>query len=354
MNETDKDLNSLDDLDARIVKLLNERAETEVRLLKECIDSDKEKFLDRLTGAYQRIKNNLSGPLPEAALKSIFREVVASTFSLAKPNTVAYLGPPATFTHMACMRSFGSSAHFQPAVSIAQIFEEVEKGKADYGVVPVENSIEGTVTYTVDMFVDSDLKICGEILLEITQNLLSKAGSVGEIKKVYSHPQALAQCRFWLENNLKGIELVEVESTAKAAEYASREPETAAVASEAAASIYDLHILEPKIQDQYNNYTRFFIISDQQVSPTGRDKTSILFSVKHEAGALHRGLKTLADNGLNLTQIESRPTRKKAWEYVFFVDFEGHVEQEKVSTALKELEATCLFVKVLGSYPRSE
>ncbi len=354
MHDINDNLKSLAKLDAKIINLINERAEVEVRLFKDDYLKGRKNYLDRLVETGRSIKNNLSGPLSEDALRSIFREIVSATLPLVKPLAAAYLGPPATFAHMACMRAFGSSVNSLPVGSIARVFEEVEKGRADYGVVPVENSTEGTVTYTVDMFVDSNLKICGEVLLQISQNLLSRSRSLQEIKKVYSHPQALAQCRFWLENNIKGAELVPVDSTARAAEYASKEPQAAAVASEAAATIYDLHIVEPSIQDQCDNYTRFFVIGNQQVSCTGRDKTSILFSVKHEAGALYRALKVFADHGLSMTQIESRPSKKKAWEYVFFVDFEGHMEQENVSNALKELEPSCLFVKILGSYPRSE
>lgn len=354
MHDKNKTLRTAAELDDRILELLNERAATEANRLKQAGHHQQWTFTNILVESYGRIEEYSGGPLPESALKSIYREIVSATLALVKPNRVAYLGPPATFAHMACLRGFGSSAEAQPVVSIAQVFEEVESGRADYGVVPVENSTEGTVTYTMDMFVDSPLKICGEILLQISQNLLSKVDNIEAIRKVYSHPQALAQCRFWLETNLPGVEMVEMDSTAKAAELASREPGAAAVASEAASAIYDLHILGPNIQDKSNNFTRFFIIGTLPTAPTGSDRTSILFSVKHEVGALFNGLKILGDNGLNLTQIESRPSKKKAWEYIFFVDFEGHLEQEKVSRAIKQLEEACLFIKVLGSYPRSE
>lgn len=354
MTITDERLKALAELDSRILKLLNERVEAEIRLFEEDYLTGRTNYIDRVSDTHGKLESSLFGRLPAAALRSVYREIVSAAFSLIKPTKVAYLGPPATFAHMACTRAFGVSAQLQPAGSIAQVFEEVERGRADYGVVPVENSTEGTVTYTVDMFADSGLKICGEILLKISQNLLSRARDVKEIKRVYSHPQALAQCRLWLENNLRGVELVEMESTARAAECASQEPLSAAVASEAAAAIYSLHVLAQNIQDQHNNYTRFFIIGNHQAAPTGRDKTSVLFSVKHEVGALYEALKAFAGNGLNLTQIDSRPSKKKPWEYIFFVDFEGHTEQENVSSALKQLEATCMFVKILGSYPRSE
>jgi chorismate mutase/prephenate dehydratase len=341
-------------LDAEIIKLLHQRAEAELELIKGSASSIQTSYPDRVVEVYGRIEADPAGILSTAAIKSIYREIVSATFALSKPSVVAYLGPPATFTHMACMRGFGSSAELQPVGSIPQVFEEVERGRADYGVVPVENSTEGIVTYTIDMFIDSRLKICGEIQQQISQNLLTRADDLKAIDKVYSHPQALAQCRLWLEDNLRGVQLIEVKSTSLAAEMAAGDANAAAVAGEAAAPIYDLRVLEADIQDNYNNYTRFFIIGDREAAPTGKDKTSLLFSVKHEVGALFKTLKVLSDNHLNLTQIESRPSKKRAWEYVFFVDFEGHMEQEEVTAAVRDMEDVCLFIKVLGSYPRSE
>ncbi|MDH5662388.1 MAG: prephenate dehydratase, partial [Elusimicrobiota bacterium] len=226
--------------------------------------------------------------------------------------------------------------------------------RSDYGVVPIENSTEGVINHTLDMFVASELKICSELLLEISHNLLSRARELGEIKRIYSHPQAIAQSRNWIEDSLPNAELVETSSTAKAAELAEKDSEGGAIASRLAASLYDLKIIAEGIEDSVQNYTRFLVIGKNYPGKSGQDKTSILFSVKDRVGALHDMLIPFRENKINLTKIESRPTKLRAWEYIFFVDFAGHVEEENVKRALQQLEKECLFLKILGSYPRSE
>jgi chorismate mutase/prephenate dehydratase len=238
-----------------------------------------------------------------------------------------------------------------PVESIRDVFDAVEAGKAGFGVVPVENSNEGVVSYTLDMFMDYDLKVSAEVMLEISHNLLSKSGDKAKIKKIYSNPQAAAQCRRWLELNLPGVPILESTSTAKAAELASVDDEAAAIASELAAKIYDLRFFEKNIEDIKHNYTRFLVISKEFPPKTGKDKTSIMFSIKDRPGALYDILSPFKRAKINLTKIESRPSKRKAWEYIFFVDMEGHIDDKKVRKAVDTMKENCLYVKILGSYP---
>ncbi|MEW6375575.1 MAG: prephenate dehydratase, partial [Thermodesulfobacteriota bacterium] len=256
--------------------------------------------------------------------------------------TVAYLGPPATHTHSACIERFGSTILARPRESIQEVFEEVEKGEVDYGVVPIENSIEGSVNRTLDMLIESEVKICGEIMIRVSHDLLSKSGNPQEIEKIYSHPQALDQCRRWLRKDFPNISLSETISTAKAAQMASEDPKAAAIASSFAARLYGLKIIESQIEDYLNNYTRFFVLGRQFMEKTGRDKTSILFSIPHAPGSLHRILKPFSEKGINLTKIESRPVKDKPWEYIFFLDFEGHATEVHIQETMTELEDNVL------------
>jgi chorismate mutase/prephenate dehydratase len=271
--------------------------------------------------------------------------------ALEGPLKVAYLGPRATFTHLACIRKFGSSAQYLPLTSIKDVFNEVERGRADFGVVPIENSTEGVVNHTLDMFIDSNLQIYGEVLQEVSHHLLSKSDSMEGLKKIYSHPHAIAQCRQWLETNLPNVPVSEVHSTARAAEICTEDPSAAAIASELAAQIYGLKVLKARIEDNINNYTRFLILSSKSPERTGKDKTSVMLSVKDKVGALYDLLRPFASHGANLTKIESRPSRRKAWEYIFFIDIEGHMDEDRVKRALAEIKPRCLFLKILGSYP---
>ena len=341
----------IDEVDGQILELLNKRAKTTLEIAKVKEEKGMEYYLPhREEKIYKRLKKNNKGPFPNKALEEVYREIISGSLSLEKPLRIAYLGPEATFTHLASMRKFGSSPTYLPVKSIADVFSEVERGRADYGVVPIENSTEGVINYTLDMFIDSDLKIVSEILLEISHNLLSKS-KLKDIKKIYSHPQAIAQSRNWVESNLPNAKIIEVSSTARAAARAAKEKNAGAIASELAAKLYSLKIVASHIEDTKENVTRFLVIGKTISKRTGKDKASIMFSIKDRPGALHDMLKPFAKEKINLTKIESRPSKKKAWEYIFFVDFQGHVEDGKVKKALKELEKGCLFLKILGAYP---
>jgi chorismate mutase / prephenate dehydratase len=346
--------NEIDALDARIVETLNQRAKIagEVGRLKASQDGDFH-VPSRERAVYERVARLNEGPLPDEAMRSVFREIMSACLALESPIHVAFLGPLATFTHMAAQQQFGLSAQLVPQKSIPAVFEEVEKGRALYGVVPVENSTEGMVSHTLDMFVDSDLKITAEVLLEVSHDLLSRTGRVEDIRKVYSHPQALAQCRHWLEENLPNVALVDVASTALAAQIVAEDLGAAAIASGSAAEHYGLKVVRSRIEDQVNNFTRFIVVSKKLAEPSGNDKTSILFSVKDEPGILYRMLEPFARRGVNLSKIESRPVKTKAWEYIFFLDMSGHVSETPVREAIEELRSFCQFLKILGSYPKA-
>jgi chorismate mutase/prephenate dehydratase len=267
--------------------------------------------------------------------------------------TVAYLGPPATHTHLACIERFGSSVRTVSQESIQEVFDAVEREKANFGIVPVENSTEGVVNRTLDMFIDSEMKICGEVLIRISHDLLSMSGKAEDVERVYSHPQALAQCRQWLRKNFPNAQMAETVSTAKAAQMAAQESKAAAVASSLAAELYGLKIIDSRIEDYLNNYTRFLVLGPQVSDRTGRDKTSLLFSIPDSPGSLYEILKPFSEKSINLTKIESRPIKDKPWEYVFFLDFEGHATDSHIHEAVSELKKKVLFLKLLGSYPRS-
>lgn len=344
----------IDAIDLEILGLLNRRAGFVIEIGKlKSIASAAFYVPEREREVLKKLAEKNKGPFPTTALKSIFREIMSASLSLEKPLRVAFLGPVATFTHQACLEHFGSSAEFVPKKDISEVFDDVEKGRAEFGVVPIENSTEGVVSHTLDMFVTSRLKICSEVMLGISLALLNRSGNTADIKRVCSHPNPLAQCRRWLKSNLPGAEIKEVSSTARAAEMAAEESSTAAVASIAAAKIYDLCVLEKSIEDNADNFTRFLVIGKETGSRTGHDKTSIMFAIKDAPGALYTMLKPFAARGINLTKIESRPLKTRAWEYVFFVDLDGHMEDSEIRQAVKELEGYCSFLKVLGSYPKS-
>jgi chorismate mutase/prephenate dehydratase len=273
--------------------------------------------------------------------------------SLKKPLKIAYLGPEATFTHLAALKKFGSQVKYIACASIADVFLEVERGNADYGVVPIENSIEVAVSHTLDMFVDSDLKICAQIILDVAHNLLANCPK-DKIRRVYSNPQVFGQCRLWLQEDLAQAEKIEVSSTTRAAQIATREKYSACIASTLAARVYKLKVIAADIEDSPHNITRFLVIGKTEVPSTGEDKTSIMFSIKDRVGALQGMLIPFKKHRINLTKIESRPSKKKAWDYYFFVDLEGHLSNPGVKKALSELESKCTFLKVLGSYPVGE
>jgi len=342
----------INDLDEQILKLLNQRAEAALRVGELKRRQDLPYFVpEREAEIVRRLLSLNPGPFPAEGIKAVWREVLSASLALEHPLPIAYLGPSATFTHQAALLRFGSAASLVPARSIAEVFEEIERGRAEFGVVPVENSTEGSVNVTLDRLIDSELVITGELLLEIAHHLLSRAQDVAEIRTVCSHPQALAQCRQWLTSNLPEVTLEEVSSTSAAVERAGSDPTVAAVASDLAARLYALPVLSRRIEDNPFNTTRFLVLGRRAMPPTGKDKTSILCSLKHEVGALAAFLDPFARHGLNLTKIESRPTKRRPWEYVFFVDFEGHLDTPPVQAALSELRERCLFLKLLGSYP---
>jgi len=343
----------IDRLDRELVKILNERAKI-VHRINEVKKQSSMPVFD--PAREKKIINKLlkinTGPLSDSDIESIMQEIFKIYRSFVKPLTIAYLGPAGTFTHQAALHQFGEKSIQIPCRTIESVFREVEKGRADYGVVPVENSNEGVVTHTLDMFIDSDLKISAEIILEIHHFLLSKESELKKIKKVYSHAQALGQCQKWLDEHLPSAERIETESTALAVKLAQKEVFSAAIGSKVAAELYNMNILAPNIEDFKGNVTRFLVIGMNDSLPSGDDKTSIMFSVKDRVGALHDMLVPFKKYSISLTRIESRPTKKKAWEYIFFVDFVGHRNDNNVCKALRELEKNCVFLKILGSYPK--
>ena len=349
-----KDLRQkIDQLDQKIIRLLNDRTQLVLEIGKFKSQEGQAAYApDRETEIYKKIDDLANGPLPKESLKSIYREVMSAALSLERPLTIAYLGPEATFTHLASISKFGSSVRYLPVATITEVFQEVDQKRVNYGVIPVENSIEGAVSHSLDRFIDSDLKICSEILFEISHHLLSNS-PLKEIRKVYSNPQVFGQCRTWLERNLPRVELMDTTSTTQAAQRAQREDGTAAIASKLAATLYDLPILAAGIEDMEHNVTRFLVISRDVAAPSGRDKTSIVVSIKDKVGALFEMLTPIRRHKINMTKIQSRPSKKKASDYYFFIDFEGHVRNPKIKKMLGELEGKARFLKILGSYPRA-
>ncbi len=357
--ETEKKLKELrkkiDALDLEILKLLNRRAKLVIEVGRTKAKESRDFYApDREREILQRLMKRNKGPFPNQALKNVFREIMSASLSLEKPLRIAFLGPVATYTHEACLRHFGLSGEFIPKKDIADVFDDVERGRADFGVVPIENTTEGVVSHTLDMFITSQLKICAEVMLEVSLALMNKSGRMSDIKKICSHPHAIAQCKDWLKEHLPDVPVVDMSSTALAAQLASQDPSAAAVASEAAARLYDLNIIERRIEDNTNNYTRFLVIGKKAAKKTGADKTSVMFAIKDAPGALYNMLKSFATRKINLTKIESRPLKTKAWEYVFFIDLDGHITDKNVKDALGELEKRCSFMKVMGSYPKSQ
>jgi chorismate mutase / prephenate dehydratase len=348
----------IDRLDASLLSLLNERGHLvrEVGAIKQkngqsiFVPGRERELLDQL-------RSHNPGPLSSEAIDGVFREIVHACRNLQKQLTVSYFGPEGSFTHQAALRSFGRGALFQPVRTIPDVFDEVEKGRADYGVVPIENSTDGVIYHTLDMFIESTLSISAELEMPIWHYLLGKAAAYKDgrgVKILYSHYQPLAQCRRWIQTHLPDVKVIEASSTSEAARLASRTRGAVAIASRLAAQIYRLDILASRIEDTSNNSTRFLVIGTAEPQPTGRDKTSVMFSIKDRVGALYDILVPFKRARLNMTRIESRPTRQRAWEYIFFVDFLGHRLEKRVQQALQQLEKSCIFLKILGSYPRSE
>jgi chorismate mutase/prephenate dehydratase len=310
---------------------------------------------EREAQVLRRARARNAGPLRDAEVLRLFREIMSACLAQQEPLKVAFLGPEGTFTQTAVLTHFGHSVRALPLASIDEVFHEVEAGSADFGVVPIENSSEGTVNHTLDRFLSSPLKICGEVELRIRQHLMGSMNALGRIVRVCSHPQSLAQCREWLEEHLPGIEQVPVSSNAEGARRARDEKGTAAIAGDTAAEVYALKVLAAEIEDRADNTTRFLVLGPKLFAPSGEDRTTLLVSVLHTdaPGALYRLLEPLAKHRVSLTRIESRPSRRRKWDYVFFIDFEGHVEDKHIAKALAALKKRASLFRVLGSYPRA-
>ncbi len=347
----------IDSVDARLLELLNQRADLvhEVGEIKResgapVFAPDREEVL--LRSLVHRNAEN-GGRLPAAAIRAIYREIMSASYALEKGLSIAYFGPAGTYTHEAARSKFGASVEYDPQSNITEVFSVVARGRADFGVVPIENSTEGAVTHTPAEFMDSELKVCAHILLRIEHNLLAKGPREG-IRKIYSHPQSLGQCRQWLRHHFPSVEVVEASSNTRAAQHAAQEPGAAAIAGKLAAELYELNILDTSIQDCANNTTRFLVIGPHSCPPTGpgHDKTSLMFTVEDKSGALFAALEPFNRLGISMSKIESRPSKRKAWEYFFFVDVEGHADEPRLMEALEELKKRCTRVKNLGSYPK--
>ncbi len=296
------------------------------------------------------------GPLPAGAVRQIFREIMSACLALEQPLKIAHLGPAGTFSESAARSHFGSAPTLTPCAAIDDVFRAVESGNADYGVVPVENSTEGAIGRTLDLLLTSPLKICGEVNLSIHQNLLSKAAAVTGVAKLYSHAQSLAQCHEWLNRNLAGVQRVPVASNAEAARLAAEDATACAIAGEAAATLYGLNVLAANIEDEPDNTTRFLVLATHDAGPSGNDRTSFVCSAQNKPGAVHDLLTPLKDHGVSMSKFESRPARGlkgSRWEYVFFIDVEGHRSEARVAAALDALRGRVGFLKELGSYPRT-
>ena len=346
----------IDELDEEIQGLLNDRAACAQQVAVAKRNNDDSVFYrpEREAEILRRVRERNKGPISGDEIVRLFREIMSACLALEQPLAIAYLGPEVTYTQTAAQKHFGHSVSLKPLAAIDEIFREVEAGSADYGVVPVENSTEGAINHTLDMFIRSPLKICGDVELQIHHQLLASADGLERISSVRAHQQALAQCREWLDTNLPGVERVAVSSNAEAARLAHVDASIAAIAGDAAADMYGLNILASNIEDDPNNTTRFLVVGRQAVGPSGNDMTSLMVAVHNKAGALYSLLEPIARHGVSMTKIESRPSRISKWDYVFFVDVEGHVEDENVAAALKELQTEATLLKVLGSYPRCE
>ena len=348
----------IDEIDGKLVQLLNERAEISVEVGRRKANTPETRWFapEREREVFSRIealRTATSGALTNGALHAIYREILSASRALQKPLTIAYWGPAGTYTHMAATSKFGSSSGFTSCKSILDVFSTVEHERADFGVIPVENSIEGIVHYTLDSLQLTALKICAEVYIPIVHNLLTHATDLKDIKRVYTGPQPLAQCRQWLNANLPEVEFVEVLPTTRAVERATEDTAGAAIASNLAADLYSIPLRVEHIEDDPRNTTRFIVVGENDPPQTGRDKTSVLFAVKNEPGALARGLRAFEDNGVNLTLITSRPSKHTPWDYVQFVDLQGHIRDTAVAQALSALQEHALFVTVLGSYPEA-
>lgn len=356
----DKELKKLrtqiDDLDSKIQSLINERVRRvlEIAKIKRRLGEENSFYRpEREAEVLRKVMARNQGPLADEEIARLFREIMAACLALQAPLNIAFLGPEGTFTQAAALKHFGHSATTVPLGTIDEVFREVEAENADFGVVPVENSTEGVVSHTLDTFLNSSLKICGEVQFRIHHHLLGKGDRTTDARKVISHQQSLAQCREWLNANLPGVEIESVSSNAEAARRVANDPAAAAIAGDLAAEIYGLNILAKNIEDDPNNTTRFLVIGKLDTTPSGKDKTSLMVASKNRPGALFKLLQPFAKHGISMSHIESRPSRTGLWEYVFFIDIEGHVQDHDVGEAISALEEEAAFLKLLGSYPKA-
>ena len=344
----------IDSLDDEILQLLNKRAQQAVNISKE---KQKTKEIDnfynpeREAQVIRRIKELNAGPLSDESLSRLYREIMSACLSLEAPLKVSYLGPDGTYTQLAAQNHFGTSALSLPCTSVEDVFSSVEKRESHYGVVPVENSTQGIVSSTLDMFMKSSLKISGEIEILINHNILSKSDKLLDIKKIYAHPQSFSQCKQWLEKNFPDCEKINSSSNAEAASIVAKEKKSAAIASEIASDIYDLNILSKNIEDNNNNSTRFLVIGERDTEPSGNDKTSIIVSTKNNSGALYGLLEPLSKHEVSMTRIESRPSKHNNWEYIFYLDLDGHIKDDSLRKANEEIKKEASLYRFLGSYP---
>ena len=345
--------NQIDQLDKQFIKLLNERARVVIEIGKLKAQAGKPIYApDREKEVLARITAANEGPLSNKCLVAIWRELMSGSFALEKPLRIGYLGPEGSFSHTAAMLKFGQSVEYEPLADIRSIFDEVSKGHCDLGLVPIENTTGGGVIETFDALIDSDVKICSEVLMSIHHNLLANC-PIEKIEKIYSKPEVFAQCRNWLSATFKEAKTIAVASTAKAAQMAAEEQNAAAIGSAIAAELYGLKIACENIEDVTNNITRFLVIAREDAKPTGEDKTAMMFSTAHKAGALADVLDVLKRYNINLTNIESRPSKKREWEYHFFVDFVGHRLDKQVQKGIEEAKQHCLQLSILGSFPKA-
>ncbi|GAB6141860.1 prephenate dehydratase [Methylosoma difficile] len=346
----------IDAIDKEILQLINKRAECALEVAKTKIAQGEQGTFyrpDRESLVLRRIKDLNPGPLSDYATVRFFRELMSACLALEKPLDVAFLGPEGTFTQQAVIKHFGHAVKSMPMASINDIFSAVERENCQFGVVPVENSTEGVINHTLDRFLLSPLKICGEVEIRVHQNLMGLVDSLADVTEVFSHQQSLAQCRHWLDTHLPGIKLTAVSSNSEAARLASLNKQTVAIAGAIAADVYNLPILEKNIEDEANNTTRFIVIGNQTSSPTGNDKTSLVVSTGNQTGALYKILEPFAQFGISMMNIESRPSRQGLWEYVFFIDIEGHSEDAEIVKALAMVQENVNMLKLLGSYPKA-
>ena len=343
----------IDELDQQLIKLLNERAEVVVQVGQVKRAGNTPIYVpDRERRVLEQVRSYNQGPLPNKCIDAIYRELMSGSFALERPLRIGYLGPPGSFSHLAATCKFGQSVEYDQLADIPLIFSAVDRKDCDYGLIPIENSTEGSVAASLDALADTHAKVCAEVLIAIHHNLMANCDPP-QIKKIYSHPQALAQCRGWLSTQFPNVEKVATASTSRAAEMAASEEGAGAIASSLAAQLHNLHMQFENIEDSPNNTTRFYVIGQQATKPTGDDKTAMMFTTEHKPGALTEVLNVFNDFGLNLTHIDKRPSQRVNWEYTFFVDLLAHQDEKQFQDAVVEAKQHCLQLVILGSFPKA-